>query len=126
MIPIKYSLIQEFKAEVNSIEINDEHLYWILTRTVDKLNKTLKCIDIKKQNKFIFDIIALMSDLYLDTGLTEKCILTSINKNLEDFVLTGNNDLCNLKFVIYLHNGILDHFRLDEINEKLKNKYYIT
>lgn len=95
MIPIKYSLIQEFKAEVNGIEINDENLYWILTITVDKLNKALKHIDVKKQNEFIFDIIDLIDDLYLDICLTVECILTSISKNLEDFKLTGNNDLSN-------------------------------
>lgn len=124
MTPIKYNILQEFKAEINSIEINNEKVYWILTRTVDELNKTLKNIDITKQNEFVIDFIDLVSDLYLDTYLNEYIITASIIQSLEDFILKGNNNLNNLKFVIYLYNGIADHYKLDQINEKLKNGYY--
>lgn len=90
------------------------------------LNDTLKHIPIKNEDEFIQNFIDAILELYYYTEFTDKQIIDSISKSLDNFKSKGNDDLKNLKFEIYTSKGKQTSDSLDYINERLESGYYTT
>lgn len=126
MTPIPYDIISSFKGIINGEIIYDENYYLVLEKTSYMLNDTLKHIDIKNEDEFIQNFIDAILELYYYTEFTDKQIIGSISKSLDNFKSKGNDDLKNLKFEIYTSKGKQTSDSLDYINERLETGYYTT
>lgn len=126
MTPIPYDIISSFEGIINGKIIYDENYYFVLEKTSYMLNDTLKHIDIKNEDEFIQNFIDAILELYYYTEFTDKQIIGSISKSLDNFKSKSNNDLKNLKFEIYTSKGKQTSDSLDYINERLNTGYYMT
>lgn len=126
MTPIPYDIISSFKGIINGEIIYDENYYFVLEKTSYMLNDTLKHIAIKNEDEFIQNFIDAILELYYYTEFTDKQIIGSISKSLDNFKSKGNDDLKNLKFEIYTSKGKQTSDSLDYINERLESGYYTT
>lgn len=126
MTPIPYDIISSFEGIINGKIIHDENYYLVLEKTSYMLNDTLRDIDIKNEDEFIQNFIDAILELYYYTEFTDKQIIGSISKSLDNFKSKGNDDLKNLKFEIYTSKGKQTSDSLDYINEKLESGYYTT
>lgn len=126
MTPIPYDIISSFKGIINGKIIHDENYYLVLEKTSYMLNDTLRGIDIKNEDEFIQNFIDAILELYYYTEFTDKQIIGSISKSLDNFKSKGNDDLKNLKFEIYTSKGKQTSDSLDYINERLESGYYTT
>ena len=126
MTPIPYDIISSFKGIINGEIIYDEKYYFVLEKTCYMLNDVLRNIDIKNEDEFIQNFIDAILELYQYTEFTEKQIIGSISKSLENFKSKSNDDLKNLKFEIYTSKGKQTSDSLDYINERLETGYYTT
>lgn len=126
MTPIPYDIISSFEGIINGKIIYDENYYFVLEKTSYMLNETLKHIDIKNEDEFTQNFIDAILELYYYTEFTDKQIIGSISKNLDNFKSKGNDDLKNLKFEIYTSKCKQTSDSLDYINERLETGYYTT
>lgn len=126
MTPIPYDIISSFEGIINGEIIYDENYYFVLEKTCGILNDVLRNIDIKNEDEFIQNFIDAILELYYYTEFTDKQIIGSISKSLDNFKSKGNDDLKNLKFEMYTSKGKQTSDSLDEINEKLESGYYTT
>lgn len=126
MTPIPYDIISSFEGIINGKIIHDENYYLVLEKTSYMLNDTLKHIAIKNEDEFIQNFIDAILELYYYTEFTDKQIIGSISKSLDNFKSKGNDDLKNLKFEIYTSKGKQTSDSLDYINERLESGYYTT
>lgn len=126
MTPIPYDIISSFEGIINGKIIYDENYYLVLEKTSYMLNDTLKYIAIKNEDEFIQNFIDAILELYYYTEFTDKQIIGSISKSLDNFKSKGNDDLKNLKFEIYTSKGKQTSDSLDYINERLESGYYTT
>lgn len=126
MTPIPYDIISSFEGYINGKIIHDENYYLVLEKTSYMLNDTLRDIDIKNEDEFIQNFIDAILELYYYTEFTDKQIIGSISKSLDNFKSKGNDDLKNLKFEIYTSKGKQTSDSLDYINERLESGYYTT
>jgi hypothetical protein len=126
MTPIPYDIISSFKGIINGEIIYDENYYLVLEKTSYMLNDTLRDIDIKNEDEFIQNFIDAILELYYYTEFTDKQIIGSISKSLDNFKSKSNDDLKNLKFEIYTSKGKQTSDSLDYINERLETGYYTT
>lgn len=126
MTPIPYDIISSFKGIINGEIIYDENYYYVLEKTSYMLNDTLKHIAIKNEDEFIQNFIDAILELYYYTEFTDKQIIGSISKSLDNFKSKSNDDLKNLKFEIYTSKGKQTSDSLDYINERLETGYYTT
>lgn len=126
MTPIPYDIISSFEGIINGKIIYDENYYFVLEKTSYMLNDTLKHIDIKNEDEFIQNFIDAILELYYYTEFTDKQIIGSISKSLDNFKSKGNDDLKNLKFEIYTSKGKQTSDSLNYINERLESGYYTT
>ena len=126
MTTIPYDIISSFKGIINGEIIYDENYYFVLEKTSYMLNDTLKHIAIKNEDEFIQNFIDAILELYYYTEFTDKQIIGSISKSLDNFKSKGNDDLKNLKFEIYTSKGKQTSDSLDYINERLESDYYTT
>lgn len=126
MTPIPYDIISSFEGIINGKIIYDENYYFVLEKTSYMLNDTLRDIDIKNEDEFIQNFIDAILELYYYTEFTDKQIIGSISKSLDNFKSKGNDDLKNLKFEIYTSKGKQTSDSLDYINERLESGYYTT
>lgn len=126
MTTIPYDIISSFKGIINGEIIYDENYYFVLEKTSYMLNDTLKHIAIKNEDEFIQNFIDAILELYYYTEFTDKQIIGSISKSLDNFKSKGNDDLKNLKFEIYTSKGKQTSDSLDYINERLESGYYTT
>lgn len=126
MTTIPYDIISSFKGIINGEIIYDENYYLVLEKTSYMLNDTLRDIDIKNEDEFIQNFIDAILELYYYTEFTDKQIIGSISKSLDNFKSKGNDDLKNLKFEIYTSKGKQTSDSLDYINERLETGYYTT
>lgn len=126
MTPIPYDIISSFEGIINGKIIHDENYYLVLEKTSYMLNDTLRDIDIKNEDEFIQNFIDAILELYYYTEFTDKQIIGSISKSLDNFKSKGNDDLKNLKFEIYTSKGKQTSDSLDYINERLESGYYTT
>lgn len=126
MTPIPYDIISSFEGIINGKIIYDENYYLVLEKTSYMLNDTLRDIDIKNEDEFIQNFIDTILELYYYTEFTDKQIIGSISKSLDNFKSKGNDDLKNLKFEIYTSKGKQTSDSLDYINERLETGYYTT
>lgn len=126
MTPIPYDIISSFEGIINGKIIHDENYYLVLEKTSYMLNDTLKHIDIKNEDEFIQNFIDAILELYHYTEFTDKQIIGSISKSLDNFKSKSNDDLKNLKFEIYTSKGKQTSDSLDYINERLESGYYTT
>lgn len=126
MTPIPYDIISSFEGIINGKIIYDENYYFVLEKTSYMLNDTLRDIDIKNEDEFIQNFIDAILELYYYTEFTDKQIIGSISKSLDNFKSKGNDDLKNLKFEIYTSKSKQTSDSLDYINERLESGYYTT
>jgi hypothetical protein len=126
MTPIPYDIISSFEGIINGKIIYDENYYFVLEKTSYMLNDTLRDIDIKNEDEFIQNFIDAILELYYYTEFTDKQIIGSISKSLDNFKSKGNDDLKNLKFEMYTSKGKQTSDSLDYINERLETGYYTT
>ena len=126
MTPIPYDIISSFEGIINGKIIYDENYYFVLEKTSYMLNDTLRDIDIKNEDEFIQNFIDAILELYYYTEFTDKQIIGSISKSLDNFKSKSNDDLKNLKFEIYTSKGKQTSDSLDYINERLETGYYTT
>lgn len=124
MTPIPYDIISSFKGIINGKIIHDENCYLVLEKTSYMLNDTLRDIDIKNEDEFIQNFIDAILKLYYYTEFTDKQIIDSISKSLDNFKSKGNDDLKNLKFEMYTSKGKQTSDSLDYVNERLETGYY--
>lgn len=124
MTPIPYDIISSFEGIINGKIIYDENYYFVLEKTSYMLNDTLRDIDIKNEDEFIQNFIDAILELYYYTEFTDKQIIGSISKSLDNFKSKGNDDLKNLKFEIYTSKGNQTSDSLDYVNERLETGYY--
>ena len=126
MTPIPYDIISSFEGIINGKIIHDENYYLVLEKTSYMLNDTLRDIDIKNEDEFIQNFIDAILELYYYTEFTDKQIIGSISKSLDNFKSKGNDDLKNLKFEMYTSKGKQTSDSLDYINERLETSHYTT
>jgi len=126
MTTIPYDIISSFKGIINGEIIYDENYYFVLEKTSYMLNDTLKHIAIKNEDEFIQNFIDAILELYYYTEFTDKQIIGSISKSLDNFKSKSNDDLKDLKFEIYTSKGKQTSDSLDYINERLETGYYTT
>lgn len=126
MTPIPYDIISSFEGIINGKIIYDENYYFVLEKTSYMLNDTLRDIDIKNEDEFIQNFIDAILELYYYTEFTDKQIIGSISKSLDNFKSKGNDDLKNLKFEIYTSKSKQTSDSLNYINERLESGYYTT
>jgi hypothetical protein len=126
MTPIPYDIISSFEGIINGKIIHDENYYLVLEKTSYMLNDTLRDIDIKNEDEFIQNFIDAILELYYYTEFTDKQIIGSISKSLDNFKSKDNDDLKNLKFEIYTSKGKQTSDSLDYMNERLESGYYTT
>lgn len=126
MTPIPYDIKSSFEGIINGKILHDEKHYFILAKTCGMLNDVLENIDVKNEDEFIQNFIDAILELYYYTEFTDKQIIGSISKSLDNFKSKGNDDLKNLKFEIYTSKGKQTSHSLDYINERLESGYYTT
>lgn len=126
MTHIPYDIISSFEGIINGKIIYDENYYFVLEKTSYMLNDTLRDIDIKNEDEFIQNFIDAILELYYYTEFTDKQIIGSISKSLDNFKSKGNDDLKNLKFEIYTSKSKQTSDSLNYINERLESGYYTT
>lgn len=119
-------IISKFKGEINGIEINNEGLYMLINRLLEKLCYKLKDADILKPNEFITDFIHCITNAYTSSDITDYDLETSIADCLDSFNLEYS-DLEKLEFSVFddYYDERLTNKYFGFINDRLISNYYI-